>query len=179
MQIDFSTSLDSAQFLLGQVYDTSISQIDSYTAKTVINFGQPVSINTDGTVSALTDKTKYFGIAIRANYQVAGGVLNTNPGIPAVTVTSNLIDQYPVGSQVSVMRMGRVVIRVNTATSVLVGTTAWYKVDGTIISADTDPLAAAGVVIGQCLTTPVAATSATVGGLVAIQMNNVLINKLI
>ncbi len=172
MQIDFRNSLNSGPFLLGQVYDTSIHQIDSSVGKTVIGFGVPVSLDPGGNgVSALGDAAKYYGIAIRTNYEVSGGVLNNSAGSGAVMVTSGT-DQYPIGSQVSVMRMGRVVVKINTATVTTIGTPVYYTAaDGVITSDTTEPKDS--VQIGTLVTT------ASDGGLAAIQMCNVLINKLI
>lgn len=183
MQTDFTNSLHSAPFLLGQVYDTSTRQIDSSVAKTVINFGQPVSLDSNGkTVSALygsntgglsiaNAKLAYFGVAIRANYEMSGGVLNTSAGSPAVIVTSGT-EQYPIGSQVSVMKMGRVVVKVDTATTGTIGTPVYYDVSAkTIITHTAAPTD--GIQIGTLV------TAASDGGLAAIQMCKVLINPLI
>lgn len=162
MQTDFTNYLSSSPFLLGQVYDTSTCQIDSSVAKTVINFGQPVSLNSDGkTVSALYGsntgglsvddaKLAFFGIAISANS--AG--------------------QYDIGSQVSVMRMGRVVVKVDTATTGTIGTPVYYDVAAkTIITHTAAPTN--GIQIGTLL------TAASDGGLAAIQICKVLVNPLI
>ena len=42
MQTDFSTSVNSAEGLVGSLYDTSINQIDSFVAGENIGFGEPV-----------------------------------------------------------------------------------------------------------------------------------------
>lgn len=181
MQLDFSTALDSDSFLLGQQYDSSMSQVLSYTASEEIKFGQPVTIDFDkGTVAPFKANSSYHGIALRTNYQPAGSDISTAPP----TTVTNTIGSYPKGAMVSIMKTGRIVIGFdntgatgNPATTG--GSKVWYntKTDATsfafgrISIAGTDPFATGttqgkGVIIGYTV-------APAAGGLAAIQIADV------
>lgn len=125
MQLDFSTALDSGSFLLGQQYDSSMSQVISYPASEEIKFGQPVTIDFDkGTVANMTATSTFNGIALRTNYQVAGSDISTSPP----TTVTNTVGSYLKGAMVSIMKTGRIVIGFdNTA---ITGTPATLQTTG-------------------------------------------------
>lgn len=193
MQLDFSTALVSDSFLLGQQYDSSMSQVISYPASEEIKFGQAVTIDFDkGTVSPLKYTgsvwTGFHGIAIRTNYQVAGSDISSAPP----TTVANTIGSYPKGAMVSIMKVGRIVVAYdNTGIAGTAATTGgsyvWYNgvsnatnyVLGriavtTVASADpfnNGTVVGKGVVIGYTVapaTTTIPSTSLT--NLVAIQI---------
>src|SRR5574343_642451 len=145
MQLDFSTALTSDSFLLGQQYDSSMSQVISYPASEEIKFGQPVTIDFDkGTVANMTgttsSNTNFHGIALRTNYQNAGSDISTAPP----TTVTNTVGSYPKGAMVSIMKSGRVVVGFdNTALS---GTPATLQTTG-------------GSLAWVCVSLPVAAVS--------------------
>jgi hypothetical protein len=145
MQLDFSTALTSDSFLLGQQYDSSMSQVISYPASEEIKFGQPVTIDFDkGTVANMTgtssSNTNFHGIALRTNYQNAGSDISTAPP----TTVTNTVGSYPKGAMVSIMKSGRVVVGFdNTAIS---GTPATLQTTG-------------GSLAWVCVSLPVAAVS--------------------
>lgn len=170
MQTSFSNSLISKPYFVGQILDDSLKQVDSYAAETAISFGQPVQLGTDPTkqVKALVAGGTFFGIAIGTNYANAGGVLSTNTTTEQlVNVTSNNSWTNPIGSMVSVMKLGRIVIQVGaTVSNSTVGTTqAWYQTAssnsaliGTIRASDGNPSSGseAFILIGTFLSVPIA-----------------------
>lgn len=145
MQLDFSTALTSDSFLLGQQYDSSMSQVISYPASEEIKFGQPVTIDFDkGTVANMTgtssSNTNFHGIALRTNYQNAGSDISTAPP----TTVTNTVGSYPKGAMVSIMKVGRIVVAFdNTA---ITGTPATLQTTG-------------GSLAWVCVSLPVAAVS--------------------
>lgn len=84
----------SKPYLIGQVADTSLSQIDSYASEGTIEFGTPVVRGTDKEkqVKKSDTKTDFLGIAVRNDTQSSG--------------------LYPDKTMVSVMTQGRVVVKV-------------------------------------------------------------------
>lgn len=193
MQLDFSTALTSDSFLLGQQYDSSMSQVISYPASEEIKFGQAVTINFDqGTVAPLkytgSAWTSFHGIALRTNYQNAGSDISTAPP----TTVTDTIDSYPKGAMVSIMKVGRIVVAYNNTgiagtAATVGGSYVWYNgvsnatnyVLGRIAVttvASSDPFnngttVGKGVVIGYTVapaTTTIPSTSLT--NLVAIQI---------
>lgn len=179
MQTSFSNSLISKPYFLGQILDTSLTQVDSYAAETAISFGQPVQLGTDPTkqVKALVAGGTLWGIAIESNFASAGGVLSTNTTTEqVVNVTSNNTHTYPIGSMVPVVKVGRVVIQVGaTVSQNTVGKTqAWYQTGsatasliGTIRASDSDPTSSPEtfISIGTFLSVP------TANNLAVIQIN--------
>lgn len=180
MQTDFSTALVSDSFLLGQQYDSSMSQVLSYTASEEIKFGQPVTIDFDkGTVAPLKDGGNFHGIALRTNYQVAGSDITTAPP----TTVTNTIGSYPKGSMVSIMKTGRIVVGFdNTGATGTPATTGgsnvWYNTAtnatlfafGKIAIAATDPFAT-GTTVGKGVNIGYTVAPA-VGGLAPIQITD-------
>lgn len=163
MQLDFSTALVSDSFLLGQQYDSSMSQVLSFPASEEIKFGQPVTIDFDkGTVAPLNDGGSYHGIALRTNYQPAGSDISSAPP----TTVTNTIGSYPKGAMVSIMKVGRIVIGFDNTSATgnpvtTGGSNVWYNTatDATLFAfgrisiANTDPFATGttqgkGVIIG-------------------------------
>lgn len=180
MQTDFSTALVSDSFLLGQQYDSSMSQVLSYTASEEIKFGQPVTIDFDkGTVAPLKASGTFHGIALRTNYQVAGSDITTAPP----TTVTNTIGSYPKGAMVSIMKVGRIVVGFDNTNTVGTpattgGSNVWYNVTanattfafGRISIAATNPFATGatqgvGVIIGYTI-------APAVNGLVVIQITD-------
>lgn len=103
--------------LIGQVAETSLSQIDSYVAEDAIEFGAAVKRGTDKAkqILALTGATGFLGIAVRNEARYEGN--------------------YPADTMASVMTVGRVVVQVgNTQTAAIVaGDPAKLHTDGTFI----------------------------------------------
>ena len=178
MQLDFSTALVSDSFLLGQEYDSSMSQVLSFPASEEIKFGQPVTIDFDnGTVAPLKVASKYHGIALRTNYQPAGSDITTAPP----TTVTNTIGSYPKGAMVSIMKVGRIVVGYDNTSAVGTpattgGSNVWYNVTtnattfafGRISIAATNPFATGdtqgtGVIIGYTI-------APAAGGLAVIQI---------
>lgn len=178
MQLDFSTALTSDSFLLGQQYDSSMSQVISYPASEEIKFGQPVTIDFDkGTVAPLKAGSTFHGIALRTNYQVAGSDISTAPP----TTVTNTIGSYPKGAMVSIMKIGRIVVGFDNTSAVGTpattgGSNVWYNVTanattfafGRISIAATNPFATGstqgvGVIIGYTI-------APAAGGLVPLQI---------
>ena len=173
MQTNYDNALEAKKFLLGQDYDSSISQIDSYITKTVIGFGQPVMLSEAPVagVSLLNTITGFLGIALRTNYQVVGATVSTISGT-LVNLDDSQEGKYPIGAQIAVMRMGRIVVKVDTVTTNVIGTKVWFRKDTNLITSSDAVDATHGVQIGILLT-PVQAD-----GTAAIQIANVQINKL-
>lgn len=156
MQLDFSTALTSDSFLLGQQYDSSLSQVTSYPASEEIKFGNPVTIDYDkGTVANMTS-TAFSGIALRTNYQNAGSDISAAPP----TTVTNTIGSYPKGAMVSIMKVGRIVVAFdNTA---ITGTPATLQTTGGSLAwacVSLPSAAVAGVSIGRIALTSVDTTS--------------------
>lgn len=175
MQKDFSNSLNSNPFLLGNIWDGSLAQVDSYIAETAIPFGAPVILGTDGvrqvklaTVGATV--TSFIGIALRQNQLPSGGVLAPDNTGEQPVIMSTSINSYPIGSPIAIAKTGRIIILVNTVTQNVVGTTrAVYTMATGLITTQT--AAATGgtqLDLGFVLTVPVA------GQLCAIQINKLL-----
>lgn len=108
MQTDFKTY--STPFILGQVADSSLKQIDSYAAEADIKFGAAVmrGTNKDSQVM-LSNGKEFLGIALRDDIQQRAF--------------------YPAKAMVSVMTKGRVVVRATEA--VIAGDIAYLHPDGT------------------------------------------------
>ena len=175
MQKDFSYSLNSNPFLLGNLWDASFSQVDSYIAENLIPFGAPVILGTDpvrqvklATTGATA--TSFLGIALRQNHLSSGGVLATNNTGEQPVIMSTAVEAYPVGSPIAIARSGRVVISVNTVTQNVVGTTrAVYTMATGLITTQTAAATnGTQLDLGFVLTVPVA------GQLCAIQINKLL-----
>jgi len=176
MQKDFSYSLNSNPFLIGNVLDGSRAQVDSYIAETVIPFGAPVILGTDGlrqvrlaTVGAAG--TSFIGIALRQNQLPSGGVLAiNNTGEQPVIMSTGPLDSYPIGSPIAIARTGRVIVLVTTVTQAIVGTTraVYTMATGLITTQTAVATTGAQLDLGFILTVPVA------GQLCAIQINKLL-----
>jgi len=175
MQKDFSYSLNSNPFLIGNVLDGSRAQVDSYIAETVIPFGAPVILGTDGvrqvrlaTVGAAV--TSFIGIALRQNQQPSGGVLAPNNTGEQPVIMSIGMNSYPIGSPVAIARSGRVIVFVTTVTQAVVGTTraVYTMATGLITTQTAVATTGAQLDLGFILTVPVA------GQLCAIQINKLL-----
>lgn len=175
MQKDFSYSLNSNPYLIGNLWDGSFAQVDSYIAETAIPFGAPVILGSDptkqvklATVGATV--TSFIGIALRQNQLPSGGVLAPDNTGEQPVIMSTAINSYPIGSPIAIARTGRIIILVNTVTQNVVGTTrAVYTVASGLITTQT--AAATGgaqLDLGFVLTVPVA------GQLCAIQINKLL-----
>lgn len=183
MQKDFSYSLNSNPFLLGNLLDGSISQVDSYVAEidllgaTSIPFGHPVVLGTDPTrqvkrafTGTSATVTSFIGIALRQNQLPSGGVLAGNNAGDQPVIMSTSINAYLDGFPIAIARSGRVVVLVTTVTQAVVGTTrAVYTLATGLITTQT-AAATAGTQLdlGFVLTVPVA------GQLCAIQINKLL-----
>ena len=154
MQIDFSTAITSAEGLVGGLYDTSLNQIDSFVAGEDIPFGCPVEYDfTNNVIKKLTSaQTAFLGVAMRTNYAVPG---NTTTSLTAdfpgdiVSGTSS----YPKGSQVSVMKMGRMFVKVTTATTKTMGAKITFNKTTFVYLAD-EANAATNFVIGRAVRVP-------------------------
>jgi hypothetical protein len=138
MQTNFDTAIESKLGLVGGLYDTSLNQIDSYSAGEDIPFGTPVEYDqTNKVVKKLTTTGKMLGIAMRTNYAVPGSVLGNAADKPATIITSSAIS-YPAGSQVSVMKTGRMFVTIKTSTQNVYGNKIFFTVGtGFEVSADT------------------------------------------
>jgi hypothetical protein len=134
MQTNFDTAIVSKLGLVGGLYDTSLNQIDSYSAGEDIPFGTPVEYDqTNKVVKKLTNTGKMLGIAMRTNYAVPGSVLGDAADKPATIIIS-----YPAGSQVSVMKTGRMFVTIKTSTQNVYGNKIFFTVGtGFEVSADT------------------------------------------
>jgi hypothetical protein len=114
--------------LIGQVADTSLTQIDSYVAESTIEFGNAVMKDTSPIPNAVRNYTfnnTFLGVAIRNERQTTGN--------------------YPAKSMVSVLTFGRVVIK--TPSAVFINYAAYAHNNGVI-----DGIATSGRVIGYFLT---------------------------
>lgn len=169
MQKDFSNSLYSKALLVGQLYDSSIKQADSYTAETNIKYGQAVQLGTDTEtqVKGLTTGGKFFGMALRGNIPSIGAGLATKDTEDYQVKINRYDEGYPKGAMLPVLRLGRIAVLVHTVTEDKVNETlAWYKLaDASIVAADKDPTGGY-VAIGKFVTKPKA------GELAVIQINN-------
>jgi hypothetical protein len=177
MQKDFSYSLNSNPFLLGNIWDGSLAQVDSYIAETVIPFGAPVVLGTDGTrqVKVATSTTSttglgWLGIALRQNQLPSGGVLAPNNTGEQPVIMSTAVNSYPIGSPIAIAKTGRVIVLVTTATNNVVGTTraVYTFATGLITTQNAAVVDNTAIDLGFVLTVPVA------GQLCAIQINKLL-----
>lgn len=181
----------SSALILGQVYDTSTSQLDSYAAEEVIKFGQPVmlgtligkassavsntaeqpGINKIISVKALTATGTFLGIAIRSQFQPIGSVLTADNTTDYVENVTTALDQYPIGSNLTIMKLGRVVVNV-TQGAANTGLLAYYvPATGVIQGVDTTTNKPANsVAIGTLQWNPGANTTA----LCVLQVNNLI-----
>lgn len=102
----------SQPYLVGQVADTSLRQIDSFIAEGTVEFGTPVIRGTDKTcqVKQSNSKTEFLGIAVRDVIQTSGN--------------------YPNKKMVAVLTKGRIVIKVKE--EVEAGGEAYVYADNTI-----------------------------------------------
>jgi hypothetical protein len=175
MQKDFSYSLNSNPYLIGNLWDGSLAQVDSYIAETAIPFGAPVILGSDptkqvklATVGATV--TSFIGIALRQNQLASGGVLAPDATGEQPVIMSTAVSSYPIGSPIAIAKTGRIIVLVTTVTQSLVGTTrAVYTMATGLITAQT-AAATTGTQLdlGFVLTVPVA------GQLCAIQINKLL-----
>jgi hypothetical protein len=130
MQRNYNYSLNSAPFLLGQIYDTSLVQIDCFSAEEDIAFGGFVQNGTSipagqGTsaslVKRLTATGRFIGVALRSNIQPLGAVVATAEKVADGSATSQVtlthgFNSYPAGASVPIMRVGRVAILIPVGT---------------------------------------------------------------
>jgi methylglyoxal synthase len=196
MQIDYTNSLDSGPLVLGQVYDTSLAQVDGFMAEESIAFGAFVQYGStvaasNGTtaplIKKLTTTGKFIGIAVRDMNQPVGGTLATAAQVAAGTVDAmttitTALESYPIGAGVSVMRLGRVSIMIpkfasdgTTATvmtnAALGATVLWNGSTGamTFSALPISPeVLATAINIGTLVTMPVA------GQLAVVQINELV-----
>jgi hypothetical protein len=177
MQKDFSYSLNSNPFLLGNVWDGSLAQVDSYLAETAIPFGAPVVLGSDPTkqVKLATSTTSttglgWLGIALRQNQLPSGGVLAPDSTGEQPVIMSTSVSSYPIGSPVAIAKSGRVIVPVTTVVDAVVGTTraVYTFATGKITTQNSAVTANTAIDLGFVLTVPVA------GQLCAIQINKLL-----
>ena len=167
MQKDFSDSLESKPYLLGQVIDTSISQIDSYIAEDDIKFGQLVQLGTDPYKQVKTlpagDLTGAIGIAVRTNMQPFGSQLAEDDGGDSNIITTTAEDTYTKGSMVSVMRLGRAALMVDSLSGAQTAGVIdlWYDEDTKTNIASSATVSDA-IKIGRLMEQPVAGKIAQV-----------------
>lgn len=170
MQTNFDTAIVSKLGLVGGLFDSSLNQIDSYSAKEDIPFGTPVEYDAaTKTVKKLTATGKLLGIAMRTNYAVPGSVLNEddeNPS-PTTTITSSAVS-YPTGSQVSVMKTGRMFVNIATVTQAGYGNNIFFTVDTGFV-VQTAATLSGSYLVGMSLS-----DTAVVGNLIPIQVNAVV-----
>jgi hypothetical protein len=108
MQTEFKTY--SVPFIIGQIADSSLNQIDSYASEADIKFGTAVRRGTNKDKQVLpSDGKEFLGIALRDDIQRK--------------------DFYAAKSMVSVMTKGRVVVKV--AEAVVAGDKAYLHANGT------------------------------------------------
>ncbi|MGI4775353.1 MAG: structural cement protein Gp24 [Janthinobacterium lividum] len=179
-----SFSLYSKQLLLGQIYDTALTQIDSFFAERSIKYGQPVMRGTktrvlDASVInqaeqpsvAMTETVlpwvkgegDYLGIALRSDFAPVGSTLAADDKVDYVTKVEMIPGQYSARAPVRIMSLGRVAIYVDIVKEV--SSTAYY--DGTsIIAAKDQP--EGSIIIGTFLTEPKAGTISV------LQVNNLI-----
>lgn len=182
MQKNFS--FYSKALTLGQIYDTSLNQINSYCAESVIKFGQPVMLGTktrmtDASVSHQAeqpavsmietvlpwtkDAGQYVGIALRSNIAAIGSTLAPDNSVDYLTKLTTADNKYTKGAALRVLRLGTVVVMVDVVNEVSTG--AYY--DGkSIISAKDQP--EGSIIIGKFLMEPEA------GKLCVLQINNLI-----
>lgn len=177
MQKDFSYSLDSNPFLLGNIWDGSLAQVDSYIAETAIPFGAPVVLGSDptkqvkvATTGTSPTVTSFIGIALRQNQLPSGGVLAPNNTGEQPVIMSTAVNSYPIGSPIAIAKTGRVIVLVTTVTSAVVGVTraVYTLATGLITTQTAAATGGAQLDLGFVLTVPVA------GQLCAIQINKLL-----
>lgn len=189
MQIDYTNSLDSGPLVLGQVYDTSLAQVDGFMAEESIAFGAfvqhgssvaPSNGTTAPLVKRLTTTGKFIGIAVRDMNQPVGGTLATATQVAAGTVDSmttitTALESYPQGSGVSVMRLGRVAIMIPTGTvmtNAAIGATLVWNATTSAMTFSALPISpevlATAINIGTLVTMPVA------GQLAVVQINELV-----
>lgn len=177
MQKNYDTALDSAAFLLGQVYDTGLAQIDGYFAEEDIPFGSFVQTGTTSTggnaffVKKLAPKGRFMGVAIRDQAQPVGATLATASTTDSMSTIVNSFESFPKGSAVSVMKLGRVAVMIpggTIMTNAAAGATmVWDPADAGTMTFTVAPVAESETAynIGTLLTAPVA------GQLVVVQIN--------
>ena len=175
MQKDYKYSLYAKPFTLGNLYDTSLYQVDSFAAETLIPFGAPVIRGTDtrkqvklATVGATP--TSFIGIALRQSQMPSGGILAPDDTGNQVVIMSTASSAYPIGAPVPVARSGRVIVFVTTVTQAIVGTTRaiYTMATGLITTQTAEATPNTQLDLGFILTEPVA------GELCAIQINKFL-----
>jgi len=172
MQKDFSNALRSNRWLVGQMLDNSSAQIDTYIAESFIPFGSPVVLGTDPTKQVRSplvgEAARYFGIAVREDKEMQGGVLSTSQADEfQVNMTSSL-SGFPIGSVLCVARRGRIVIpAITTVIQAVVGTTrATFVISsGQYITQTATATANTVIDLGMVMSVPV------VGQLCAIEIN--------
>lgn len=165
---------------LGEVYDDSLNQIDTFAAETAIKFGQPVmlgtltdmvTVNNSPTrgVPAITsvkasDGVNFIGIATRSDIVPVGSTLAPNNTVDYATLVTRTDDTYAIGSPLRVMRLGRICVNVDTVTAS--SNQVYYTNTGTIVVNTSAP--ASSVLIGTALWT------VTATGLCVIQVNKLI-----
>jgi len=168
MQTNFDTAIVSKLGLVGGLYDTSLNQIDSYSAGEDIPFGTPVEYDaTNKVVKKLTATGKMLGIAMRTNYAVPGSVLEDEADKPATIITSSAIS-YPAGSQVSVMKTGRMFVTITTVTQAGYGNNIFFTVNTGFV------IQAAATLSGSYLVGISLSNTAVADNLIPIQVNAVV-----
>ena len=189
MQIDYTNSLDSGPLVLGQVYDTSLAQVDGFMAEESIAFGAFVQYGSTVAVSQstsaplikkLTTTGKFIGIAVRDMNQPVGATLATATQVAAGTVDAmttitTALESYPIGAGVSVMRLGRVSIMIPTATvmtNAAIGATLVWNATTSVMTFSALPISpevlATAINIGTLVTMPVG------GQLAVVQINELV-----
>lgn len=158
MQINFDTAINSAEGLVGGLYDTSLNQIDSFVAGEDIPFGCPVEYDfTNNVIKKLTSaQTAFLGVAMRTNYAVPGSVLAATAAVTAsdqVTTITSGISSFPAGSQVSVMKMGRIFVKVTTATTKTIGAKITFNKTSFFYLSD-EANSSGNLVIGRAVRVP-------------------------
>ena len=171
MQTNFDTAIVSKLGLVGGLFDSSLNQIDSYSAKEDIPFGTPVEYDAaTKTVKKLTATGQLLGIAMRTNYAVPGSVLNENvndENPSPTTITSSAVS-YPAGSQVSVMKTGRMFVNIATVTQAGYGNNIFFTVNTGFV-VQTAATLSGSYLVGMSLS-----DTAVVGNLIPIQVNAVV-----
>ncbi|WPY01528.1 hypothetical protein Trichorick_01441 (plasmid) [Candidatus Trichorickettsia mobilis] len=173
-------SLYPSPLWLGEVYDDSLNQIDTFAAEAAIKFGQPVMLGalTDQTivnssptrgVPAITsvkpsDGTNFIGIALRSDVIPVGSTLAANNTVDYTTLITRTDDTYAISSPLRVMRVGRICVNVNTVTAA--SNQVYYTNTGNIVVNTSAP--ASSVLIGTALWT------VTAVGLCVIQVNKLI-----